>query len=331
LRRGRWTRIGVFRPPVSRTLASGDRLGAEPVPGCRRRLPSLAVRWPPAEVALGLRLTGARALAALPGPLMARRRRRRATRTVVSTVRRGRCCGRPVLRVLRHRRGATQVPLLGDLRCRTLALRTLNQSFSVSPDLRTRSGAASRPRHHGRRRILPTSDLGTRSDLDVVGWRTCSAWARFTLDLDLRSNLALGPCAALSSRVRRAAGRRPLVGLRLATRVDPFASLVVPAGALGTRLASLASLLGRPPTGLAGRAVAGDGVLRRVRPGGIGRFWAIRSEAARTGGGIGRSVHACSLVWPPGGRRAQPIGAGALPRRLSTTWAAPIPPAAAEG
>jgi hypothetical protein len=51
------------------------------------------------------------------------------------------------------------------------------------------------------------------------------------------------------------------------------------------------------------------------------------------GGGWGRSFGPRMLprVAPPGGRRAQPIGAGALPRRLSTTWTGPIPPAAAEG
>jgi hypothetical protein len=51
------------------------------------------------------------------------------------------------------------------------------------------------------------------------------------------------------------------------------------------------------------------------------------------GGGLDRSFGPRMLprVAPRGGRRAQPIGAEALPRRLSTTWAAPIPPAAAEG
>ena len=77
--------------------------------------------------------------------------------------------------------------------------------------------------------------------------------------------------------------------------------------------------------------VAGLSVLLWVRPRGIGRFWLIWLEAPGAGGGVGRSVHACSLVWPPSGRRAQPIGAEALPRRLSTTSAGPIPPAAAEG
>jgi hypothetical protein len=51
------------------------------------------------------------------------------------------------------------------------------------------------------------------------------------------------------------------------------------------------------------------------------------------GGGWGRSFGPRMLprVAPRGGRRAQPIGAGALPRRLSTSWAGPIPPAAVEG
>jgi hypothetical protein len=58
-----------------------------------------------------------------------------------------------------------------------------------------------------------------------------------------------------------------------------------------------------------------------------------RSGRRRPGRGVGsvvRSTHAPSCG-PPGGRPAQPIGAEALPRRPSTTWAAPIPPAAAEG
>jgi hypothetical protein len=77
--------------------------------------------------------------------------------------------------------------------------------------------------------------------------------------------------------------------------------------------------------------LAGPSISLRVRSWRIGRFWLIWLEAPGAGGGIGRSVHACSLVWPPDGRRAQPIGARALPRRLSTTCAGPIPPKAAGG
>jgi hypothetical protein len=73
------------------------------------------------------------------------------------------------------------------------------------------------------------------------------------------------------------------------------------------------------------------GVRWRVRAGRLGRFRAIGFEAPWPGGGVGRSVHASSLVRPPDGRRAQPIGAGALPRQPSTTWEGPIPPTAAEG
>jgi hypothetical protein len=59
-----------------------------------------------------------------------------------------------------------------------------------------------------------------------------------------------------------------------------------------------------------------------------------RSGSRRPGPGVGsvvRSTQAPSCG-PPDGRRAQPIGAGALLRQaLSTTWEGPIPPAAAEG
>jgi hypothetical protein len=66
-------------------------------------------------------------------------------------------------------------------------------------------------------------------------------------------------------------------------------------------------------------------------PGGSGGSG--RSGSRRPGPGVGsvvRSTQAPSCG-PPDGRRAQPIGAGALPRQPSTSWEGPIPPAAAEG
>ena len=50
-----------------------------------------------------------------------------------------------------------------------------------------------------------------------------------------------------------------------------------------------------------GGALSGPvGVRWWVRPGRLGRFRAVPFEAPWPGGGVGRSVHACSLVRPPG-------------------------------
>lgn len=138
---------------------------------------------------LSMRLRVALTLAVLPGPLMARRWRGGATQLAFSTPCHGRCCAWLVLRVLDHRRWATQLLLPGDLRCRLLTLATLNQRFSLRLDLRRSSDL--QPRHHARLRVLFTADPGTRSDLDLLGWRTRFARVRSTLDLDLRSSLAL--------------------------------------------------------------------------------------------------------------------------------------------
>jgi hypothetical protein len=87
---------------------------------------------------------------------------------------------------------------------------------------------------------------------------------------------------------------------------------------------------------LAGRRNRGAGFLRtgvrrRVRSGRFGRFWSVWFETSWPGGGVGRLVHASSLVRPPDGRCAQPIDAGTLPRQPAPTWDGVIPPAAAEG
>jgi hypothetical protein len=73
---------------------------------------------------------------------------------------------------------------------------------------------------------------------------------------------------------------------------------------------------------LAGRRNRGAGFLRtgvrrRVRSGRFGWFWSVWFETSWPGGGIGRLVHASSLVRPPDGRCAQPIDAGTLPRQAA--------------
>ena len=73
------------------------------------------------------------------------------------------------------------------------------------------------------------------------------------------------------------------------------------------------------------------GVRWRGRPGRLGWFRAIGFEAPWPGGGVGRSVHASSLVRPPGRASGPAYRGGALPRQPSTTWEGPIPPTAAEG
>jgi hypothetical protein len=59
------------------------------------------------------------------------------------------------------------------------------------------------------------------------------------------------------------------------------------------------------------------GVRRRVRSGRFGWFWSVWFETSWPGGGVGRLVHASSLVRPPDGRCAQPIDAGTLPRQAA--------------
>jgi hypothetical protein len=73
---------------------------------------------------------------------------------------------------------------------------------------------------------------------------------------------------------------------------------------------------------LAGRRNRGAGFLRtgvrrRVRSGRFGWFWSVWFETSWPGGGVGRLVHASSLVRPPDGRCAQPIDAGTLPRQAA--------------
>lgn len=109
-------------------------------------------------------------------------------------------------------------------------------------------------------------------------------------------------------------------------------------GAIGTRRrrSCRGGLGGARRRGPAGRRRGGVGRLRAavrgwVRPGWCGRFRAVWFETPRPGGGVGRLVHASSLVRPPDGRLAQPIEAGTLPRQAVPTWDGPIPPAAAEG
>ena len=141
-----------------------------------------------------------------------------------------------------------------------------------------------------------TAAAGPEDGGPVTGSRAGAA-------LGSRTGGAVGACGAgrsgphrLGGRLRKdgrtAAGRRG--GLELSPSLDP------------------ASSGGSDPGG----------------SGGSGRSGGRRP--VRGVGSVVRSTHAPSCG-PPGGRRAQPIGAGALPRRLSTTWTGPIPPAAAEG
>jgi hypothetical protein len=83
----------------------------------------------------------------------------------------------------------------------------------------------------------------------------------------------------------------------------------------------------RSRTRLVGRLVRGGADLgtrlRNVRRTGLrgvwpGRFGGLGWETPGPVGGVGRSVHASSLVRPPDGHRGQPIGAGGLPRQPSS-------------
>jgi hypothetical protein len=113
---------------------------------------------------------------------------------------------------------------------------------------------------------------------------------RLTLNRDFRVRLDL------RGRVRR--GRRPRPSGHL--RILPPADL----GALRSRLTPVLEV--RSPWSQirstldldlwSTLALAGPVLFRRVGGGRVGRFRMIWLEAPRTGGGVGRSVHACSLV-----------------------------------
>ena len=77
--------------------------------------------------------------------------------------------------------------------------------------------------------------------------------------------------------------------------------------------------VGRELTGRRNRGAGflRTGVRRRVRSGRFGWFWSVWFETSWPGGGVGRLVHASSLVRPPDGRCAQPIDAGTLPRQAA--------------
>jgi hypothetical protein len=181
--------------------------------------------------------------------------------------------------------------------------------------------------------------LGAPVALRFPGRRAFGPPVRSPFDLNLRSTLELRARRGLVElrprpSLRRRLNLRPLVVLRSRVRRALDRRRRVAAGLVGWLARGRRNWIGWRLSGRLGANLAagvGPGGLLRVRPGGIGSLWPIWLEAPLAGGEVGRSVHACSLVWPPGGRRAQPIEAEALPRRLSTTWAAPIPPAAVEG
>jgi hypothetical protein len=234
-----------------------------------------------------------------------------------------------------------------------VTLATLNRGFRVRLGLRTRIDSGLRPRRRARLRIQPMTCVWAVSTLDLnhrstPGARACAALLEMRRVFALRSRGGLGPLIRQSR--RRLRGRavltgHPACGQGSSIPLARYREARLRTGPVSGQLAvrprhrGLGRTLGELPSRRCGTrrrrtgapAVAGPGVLRGIRPGRIGRFWTIWLEAPGAGGGVGRSVHACSLVWPPGGRRAQPIGAGALPRRLSTTWTGPIPPAAVEG
>ena len=119
--------------------------------------------------------------------------------------------------------------------------------------------------HTRRPGALPTADLGLRS----------------ILDLNLRSILALAAHAALFPKIGCALASRSLGSPGLRFRVSPCTQTC----SVRRRRARL-SPNPRPPVFL----------FRRIRCGQIGRCWTIWLEAPGTGSGVGRSVHACSLV-----------------------------------
>ena len=122
----------------------------------------------------------------------------------------------------------------------------------------------------------------------------------------------------LAGGLGRSLRRRFVLGLRAA-----FAT------SLASRVGAIGPIPGR--LGLATRR-GSRALVRRHLTRGFGGFRAIWLETPGPVGGVGRLVHASSLVRPPDGRRAQPIGAGVLPRQpLSTTRDGPIPPAGFEG
>jgi hypothetical protein len=85
-------------------------------------------------------------------------------------------------------------------------------------------------------------------------------------------------------------------------------------------------------TGLRSWAAVRRTSLHGIRPGRFGGLRAVWCETPGPGDGVGRSVHASSLVRPPDGHRAQPIGAGGLPRPpLSQPASVPIPPTGSGG
>jgi hypothetical protein len=185
---------------------------------------------------------------------------------------------------------------------------------ALPPDFGARCRLDLRDRLSFRLPVLLPFDLNQRSTLGLDA--RVPAEDRLCPDLrPVQRFLELRPRAPRPSRVRQALVGRPRVALELAVwptrgrrawldRRLRGRAVLGPARCDRPWLRARAVLVGRRRGARRrwGGTTAGVGpsALLRIRLGGIGSFWSIWLEAPGAGGGIGRSVHACSLVWPPG-------------------------------
>ena len=177
--------------------------------------------------------------------------------------------------------GSTRIPVADHSRwSRGLAQATLNRDFRVRPDLRSRVRRGRRPRAPMPLRTLSAPHLRvwcapalrTRMRSTLGGLHSRRPRALRSSDLGFRSALDLN----LWSTLARAARTALFPGIAPKSLDDP--NLRTP------------RRRGRRP------ALAAPVIFRRVRCRQIERFWTIWLEAPGTGGRVGRSVHACSLV-----------------------------------
>jgi hypothetical protein len=177
--------------------------------------------------------------------------------------------------------GTSGIPVPDHSRwSRGLAQATLNRDFRVRPDLRSRVRRGRRPRAFMRLRTLSAPHLRvwcapalrTRMRSTLRGPHSRRPGTLRSSDLGFWSALDLN----LWSTLARAA--RPALFPGIAPRSLDDPNLRAP------------RRRGRRP------ALAGPIIFWRVRCRQIERFWTIWLEAPGTGGRVGRSVHACSLV-----------------------------------